>query len=190
MRDDDNLSKPLHSMSLRDTAAHNSYTHHDLHRMRLLDILDTDSRPTLILTSRHLSMHTVYFNPHTAHCSPSLLASEVLLNLIVGKIDVGTVGAFSIRPYSRFKQWLAKKGDGPNETTRGSPYMFEGFSWSPTTIGNRWKTPSGYRVFLLQPKISAGFCKGIWPGGQPSEHNIEQGAEKRCMLQVRCKTPS
>jgi len=46
MHDDDNLSKPL--MSLRDIAAHNSHTDHDLHRMRLLDILDIDSGLTLI----------------------------------------------------------------------------------------------------------------------------------------------
>lgn len=45
LRDDDNLSKPLHSMSLCDIAPHNSYTNHDLHRMRLLDILDINSHP-------------------------------------------------------------------------------------------------------------------------------------------------
>lgn len=56
MRDDGNPLKPLHSMSLRDIVAHNSYTNHDLHH-------------------------------------------------------VGAVGAFSIRPYSRFRQWLVKKGD-------------------------------------------------------------------------------
>lgn len=98
MRDEYNLSTPLHSMSLRDIAAHNSYTDHDLHRMRLLDILDIDSRPTLIFDlSSPVGTDGLL---QLTHCSPSLLASEVLLNPIVGKIDGGTVGAFSIRPYS------------------------------------------------------------------------------------------
>jgi hypothetical protein len=81
---------------------------------------------------------------------------EVLLNLIVGKIDAGTVGAFSIRPYFRFRQWLVKKGDDPDETTRGSSYMFEGFSWSATTIGNRWKIVSGLQSFLTPAKNFGG----------------------------------
>lgn len=68
LRDDDNLSKPLHSISLRDIAAHNSYTNHDLHRMRLLDILDIDSRPHLIFNLSSLVDADGLLQP--THCSP------------------------------------------------------------------------------------------------------------------------
>ena len=112
------------------------------------------------------------------HYSPSLLAAEVLLNPIVGKIDVGTVGAFSIRPYSRFRQWLVKKGDDPDETTRGSSYIFGSFFWSATTIGNRWEIVSGLQSFLTPAKNFGGLsAKASGQAVQPSEHNIEQGAE-------------
>ena len=102
MRDDDNLSKPLYSMSLRDIAAYNCYTSHDLHRIRLLGILDTDSRPTLFLDLSSPVGIDGLLQP--TYCNSSLPASEMLPNLIVGKINVGTVGAFSLTPYSRSRQ--------------------------------------------------------------------------------------
>lgn len=157
MRDDDNLSKPLHSMSLRDIAAHNSYADHDLHRMRLLDILDISSRPILIFGLSSPVGADGLLQP--THCSPSLLASEVLLNLIARKIYVDDVGAFSIRPYSRFRQWLVKKGDDPMRQLEEAHICLEVFFWSATTIGNRWKIVSGLQSFLTLAKISVGFLQ-------------------------------
>jgi hypothetical protein len=174
MRDDDNLSKPLHSMSLRDIAAHNSYTDHDLHRMRLLDILDIDSRPTLIFDLSSPVGADGLLQPK--HCSPSLLASEALLNLTVRKIDVGAVGAFSIRPYSRFRQWLVKKDDGSMRQLEEAHICLEVFSDPLQRLETNGRSSVGHRVFLLKRKNSAGFLQRRL-AVQPSEHNIEQGAE-------------
>lgn len=162
MRDDDNLSKPLHSMSLRDIAAHNSYTDHDLHHMRLLDILDIDSCPTLIFDlsspvgADGLLQHT--------HCSPSLPASEVLLNLIVRKIDVGAVGAFSIRPYSRFRQWLIKKGDDPMRQLEEAHICLEVFSGPLQRLETDGRSSDGSELSYSSQKFRRAFCKGVWPG--------------------------
>ncbi|OCL02455.1 hypothetical protein AOQ84DRAFT_182167 [Glonium stellatum] len=154
MRDDDNLSKPILPIPFREAAAHNSRTNHELHHLRLLDILDLDDRPTLILDLASAVGTDGVLQP--AYCNPSLLASELLLNLIIGEIDVGIAGTLSIRPYSRFRQWLLKKFDDPDEATRGSLYMFEGFFWSATTVDKRWRIVSGLQSFLTPPKNFGG----------------------------------
>jgi len=162
MRDDDNLSKPLRSVPPRDTAAHNPHADHDLHRMRLLDILDIDSRPALIFDLSSPVGADGLLQP--TNCSPYLLASEVLLNLIVRKIYVGAVGTFTIRPYSRFRQWLVKKGEDSMRQLEEARICLEVFlvrynDWKQME-DRQWVT----KFSSSSQKFRRAFCKGVWPG--------------------------
>ncbi|KAK8199644.1 aerobic respiration control sensor protein-like protein arcB [Phyllosticta capitalensis] len=100
----------------------------------LVDFLVQDPRPTFILDldiadKSGCLLQPVYFNP-AVHAT----VDSDLMSLVSGKENMDSPGAYSVRPYTKFRKWMFSR----KKESRMEAFTYSGMRWTKVILENRW----------------------------------------------------
>lgn len=110
--------------------------------VRLLDFLDCDPRPTLILDTSQSIFCEDLLSP--VFCNRALLNAESgqLLSMIKER-DAADPNAQDLLPTSIFQNWATQPNHGVNDLSFHDQLTYYGFSWTKIQFDDRWILISG-----------------------------------------------
>ncbi|KAF2142924.1 uncharacterized protein K452DRAFT_226207 [Aplosporella prunicola CBS 121167] len=119
-----------------------------LNQVGLADFLQHDPKPTFVLDLDVSDIFGKILQP--VYTNPALLAGDsgALLSVISGKSNLDRPGAFSLKPYAKYRKWIYEKEMDP--PLRG--ITFNGMFWTKVIIKDRWSVISGVQPeAILEP---------------------------------------
>ncbi|KAF2086949.1 hypothetical protein K490DRAFT_43180 [Saccharata proteae CBS 121410] len=146
-----------------------------LNDVGLADFLQHDPRPTFVLDLDILDEHQNLLQP--VYCNPALLGPDAdnLLEVISGRDNMNTEGAWMLRPYSKYRRWIF--GNEMDNAPGG--YSYSNMLWTKVIVKDRWSVVSGLQE-------SAPACVAPRPDIQ---HRRESMAGPELTLDWTCQNP-
>ncbi|KAK8179682.1 hypothetical protein BC567DRAFT_248924 [Phyllosticta citribraziliensis] len=108
----------------------------------LVDFLALDPRPTFILDLDITDKPGCLLQPVYSNRALQATVDGDLMSLVSGKENMESPGAYSVRPYSKFRKWMFNKKKDPKAET----FAYSGLRWTKVIIQGRWSVISALEL--------------------------------------------
>ncbi|KAK7612979.1 hypothetical protein BKA81DRAFT_379022 [Phyllosticta paracitricarpa] len=153
----------------------------------LVEFLALDPRPTFVVDLDIADRTGCLLQPvYSNHALQSTVDGD-LMSLVSGKENMESPGAWSVRPYSKFRKWMFNRKKDP----KSKAFTYSGLRWTKVIIKGRWSVISALefdRRSSIPDIVTTEFSPSPSRAATPGSRTPKEGTHSRRPSNVRTRS--